>query len=282
MAASSIWLVIKSLYDEIDRDRCLSMAAGLAYYMFLALFPMLLFVVALTSLMPVDVLDQLLGALGGLMPGQLATTVTDQVARLAASPDVGVLTLGIAGAIWSGSTAVHAVIGSVNLAYDVQDRRPWWRVRLMSIGLTLVLTAVTVVAFALLMTGPAAAEWLAGHIGLGRAFAAVWSACRWPVNVALIASGFALIYFVAPDQKQRWWQVLPGAVLGTLMWLGASAGFKLYLTHFGSYNKTYGTITAAIVALLWLYLAGLAVLVGAELNAVLERANVTPPAAPPA
>ena len=259
---------------EVAADDCMGLAAELAYYFLLALFPALLFVVALVSFFPVEgVLDAITGMLGRLLPHEAMVLIQEQILKIGDNKDGGLLTLGLLGAVWSTSAGVSAIIGTLNTAYDIEEGRPWWRVKLVALGLTAALAFFIVGATVLIIAGPALLERLAAYAHMDRAFVTVWTIARWPAALALVAAGIGIIYYYAPDAEQDWIWITPGSVLATALWLGASSAFKFYVSHFGSYNATYGAIGGVIVLMLWLYVSGLAVLVGAELNAEIEHAS---------
>jgi membrane protein len=166
-----------------------------------------------------------------------------------------------------------AITSALNRAYDVEESRPWWKVRLTAIGLTIALAVLIVVAVFLVMLGPTVAEYLAAQFGFGRAFELGWKILQWPVVIALIAFGIAMLNYFAPDVEQDWEWITPGAVVATVLWLVASLAFKFYLTNFADYNATYGSLGGVIVLMLWFYISSLAVLIGAEMNAEIEHAS---------
>ncbi|PYR47967.1 MAG: YihY/virulence factor BrkB family protein [Acidobacteria bacterium] len=264
----------KRTYVEIVADNCLGLAAQLAFYFFLALFPALLFVVAIISYMPVEgLVDSIMGMLGRVAPIEVLTLVKDQIVKIAQDKSGGLLTLGMIGTIWSTSSGVTAIIDTLNQAYDIQEARPWLRVQLIALGLTIALAAFIVISFALVLVGPMLAEKVAVSAQMGPAFEWTWKILQWPVVFGLIAFAIAIVYYYAPDAEQEWIWVTPGSVFATILWLIISLGFKFYVTNFGSYNATYGTIGGVIVTMLWFYVSSLAILVGAEMNAEIEHAS---------
>jgi membrane protein len=264
----------KRTYQEVLADNCLGLAAQLAYYFFLALFPALLFVVALISFVPVEgLLDAITGMLARVAPYEMLKLIQDQIIKIAQSKDGGLLTLGMIGTIWSTSSGVTAIIDTLNQAYDIQESRPWWKVRVIALGLTIALAVFIVVSFALVLVGPTLAEKVADWLHVGPAFAWTWKILQWPVVFALVALAVAIVYYFAPDAEQEWVWITPGSVFATLLWLLISLGFKFYVSHFGSYNATYGAIGGVVITLLWFYVSSLAILVGAELNAEIEHAS---------
>jgi len=184
----------------------------------------------------------------------------------------GVLSFGILAALWSSSSAVVAITAALNQAYDVQEGRPWWKVRGIAVLLTMGLSLFLLLAAVLLIFGPQLGRGLASLVGLGTVFELTWNILRWPVSAGLLIVALALVYYFAPDVEQEWKWITPGAVFAVLATLLTSLGFSLYVNHFGSYNKTYGSLGAVIVFLTWLYLTGLCVLVGGEINAEIEHA----------
>jgi membrane protein len=266
--------VIRRTLAAVVADNILGWAAELAYYFFLALFPALLFFVALASFFPIhNLMDQIIGALGRFAPSEVLSLVRQQLLQISKNNNGGLLTLGLLGTVWSASAGMSSVIGTLNQAYHVQEGRSWMRVRITAILLTSALALFVLVSFALVLIGPAVADKVADLIHLGTVFAWTWKIVQWPVIVALVVTGFAMVYYVGPDVKQEWVWITPGAVFATLLWLLVSLGFRWYVSAFGNYQKTYGAIGAVIVALLWFYLSGLALLIGAELNAVIEHAS---------
>jgi membrane protein len=165
------------------------------------------------------------------------------------------------------------MVDAMNQAYDVTETRAWWRVRLLAIVLTVVLALFILLSFTLVLVGPWAAGYVARHTGLGPAFEWTWKIAQWPVAFALTTVGMAIVNYFAPDVEQEWRWVVPGAVLATVLWLATSLGFRAYVTHVTDYNATYGAVGGIIVLMLWFYLSGLSILIGAEMNAELEHAS---------
>jgi membrane protein len=166
-----------------------------------------------------------------------------------------------------------AISESLNAAYDLKETRPWWKVRLTAVGLTLALTFLIVSALVLVLYGHDIADAVAGWVGLGSAFATAWKIIQWPLVFVFVLLAFALIYYFGPDSKQQDWKwITPGAVIGVVLWLLVSFAFKAYLSFFNSYSATYGTLGAVIILMLWFYFTGTAILVGGEINSEIENA----------
>lgn len=267
-------LARRAIKETID-DGCPGLAAQLAFYFLLALFPGLLFVVSLLAYVPVGAaLRDAVGQLEAILPAEIIELIRAQLEQVLAGGHGGLLTIGIAGAIWSSSSAITAIITALNRAFDIDEWRPFWKRRVVSIVLTLGLAAFVVVAFALVVSGADAARWMAEQLGFGGWFARLWPLLRWPVALVLVVLAVDLVYHFAPNTKARWAWITPGALVATGLWLAVSLGFKLYVQNFPSYTAVQGAIGAVIVLMLWFYLSGFALLVGAELNAEIHKALV--------
>jgi membrane protein len=271
--------ILKRTAAEIGADNCLGLAAQLAFYFFLALFPALLFLVALIGYLPVEnALAGLLEALGAVAPGAALTLLKEQLDELSDARHGSLLTLGIVGAIWSSSAAMVAIIDALNHAYDVPEWRPWLKRRTLAILLTISLALFIIASLALVLLGPALAGWAADRFGLAPAVETAWRLARWPVIFALVVFGVDLVYYFAPNRKARWAWITPGSLVATVLWIASSVAFRLYVTNFADYNATYGAIGGVIVILLWFYVSAFAILIGAELNGVIEQAGPPEPA----
>jgi membrane protein len=261
-------------WREVLDDDVPGLAAQLSYYFFLALFPALLFLLALASFFPLrDVTDDVGRSLGPFVSPQVLALIEEQMQRLANNENGGLLTFGVAAALWSSSAALVSIVGALNRAYDIEEGRPWWKVRLVAIGLTLGVAAIVLVALSLVLGGPALAEKLGETTGWGAPFEWTWLVLQWPLVFALVTTGIGLIYYFGPDAEQDWAWITPGAVAATILWLLVSLLFKLYIANFTDYEGSYGTVGGVIVVLLWFYVSGIAILAGAELNAEIEHTS---------
>jgi membrane protein len=264
----------RTLYEAFWNDNCLGMAAQLAYYFFFALFPTLLFLLALASYFPLTTLvDDLFRTMGGFMPPEALQLITEQMIKISGREQTGLLTLGMLLAISSSSAAMVAIIDTLNNAYDVQEGRAWWKVRLTAILLTVSVAIFILVSFALVLVGPKIATEVADAFNLGPVFEWTWKILQWPVLFALASLAIASIYYFAPDVEQHWVWLTPGAIFATTLWLAASLGFKYYVANWGNYTESYGLIGAVMILLLWFYISGLVILIGAEMNAEIEHAS---------
>ncbi len=266
--------LVKRTVRETRADNGLGLAAQLSYYFFLALFPALLFLLALTSVFASsDLIARIITMLSGAVPPAVANIIQNQLTKISLGENEGLLTFGVVAALWSSSAAMVALIDALNRAYDVGDERPWWKQRAVAILLTIGVALFILISITLVVAGPELAAFVARRVGLGAAFEWTWKILQWPLVFVLIATAFGGIYYFAPDVEQDFVWLTPGALVATALWIAGSLGFRLYVVHFGSYNETYGAIGGAMVLLLWLYLSGLVIVAGAEMNAEIEHAS---------
>jgi membrane protein len=261
-------------FNEIIADDVVNLAAQQAYYFFFALFPALLTIISIASFFPIaNFVDQIVGLLASIAPTDVLMLIRDQIKKISESQQGGILTFAFLLTIWSSSGAMVSIISTLNAAYDIIEGRPLWKVRLTAILLTIGVSLFILVSLALVLVGPAFAEHYAIRMHLGTAFEWAWWVLQWPMIFAMVATAIGLVYYFAPDAEQEWVWITPGSILATTLWIVVSLGFRLYLRYFGDYNETYGTLGAFIVVLTWFYLSGLAILIGAELNAEIEHAS---------
>ena len=276
------WIVLakRTAVDTFD-DGCPGLAAELAFYFLLALFPMLLFLVSLVAYVGAgSVLGSAVAELEGLLPAEALGLVRKSLEELVGGSYGGLMTAAVAGAIWSSSSAATAIITALNRAYDIVEWRPWWKRRLLAITMTVALAFFVIIAFALVVSGGNTGEWIARQVGAGELFARLWPIARWPIALALVVFAVDLVYYFAPNADTKWVWITPGALLATALWLLGSFAFKLYVQNFDTFTAAHGAISAVIVLMLWFYLSGFALLVGAELNAEIDKALPTHDTAP--
>lgn len=233
------WTILKRTFKEVIDDNCLGLAAQLAYYFFLSLFPALLVVVTVTSFLPYHVLDDILAWFARFTPPDVLDIIQAQILQITKGGNAGLLTFGILGALWSSSSAMSAIIDTLNRAYGVKEARAWWKTQVLAVILTIALSVFMLASLTLVLAGPEIAEHIAARVGLGPVFAWTWKILQWPVAFLLISEGFALVYYLAPDAEQRWPWILPGAHIATLLWLAISVAFRFYIVNFGNFNKMY-------------------------------------------
>ncbi|MDT9592386.1 YihY/virulence factor BrkB family protein [Nocardioides zeae] len=267
--------VARRTVREFSKDQCTDLAAALTYYAVLALFPGLLVLLSLVGLVgqgpaTVDTLVQVLRDVGA---GSAVDTLEPTLRELASSSTAGVaFVVGLATALWSASGYVNSFGRAMNRIYEIREGRPVWKLRPVMLLLTAVaVVLVAAVALALVLTGPAASA-VGDAVGLGPAAVTAWNIAKWPVVLAAVVLVVALLYYVTPNVQQprfRW--ISLGAVLAIGVWILASVAFGFYVANFSSYNRTYGSLAGVVVFLLWLWITNLALLLGAELDAELER-----------
>ncbi len=264
----------KRVWADIGKDDIFGRAAQLSYYFLLALFPLLLF---LTSVIGVvmgsgtGLRHSLFDYLGKVLPPSATQLVSTTMFEVSEASGGGKISFGILAALWAASAGMGAISESLNVAYHVKETRPWWRRRLIAIGLTLVLAVLIISALAFVLYGGRIADGLAHTYGLGEGFALAWKIVQWPIVICFLFLAFGLIYYWAPDLKDQDWRwVTPGSLVAVVLWLLVSFGFRLYLHYFNSYSKTYGSLGAVIILMLWFYFTGAAILIGGEVNSDIE------------
>ena len=267
-------VLLKRTFNETLADDVFNLAAQQAYYFFFALFPALLALISIASFFPIENLTgQINTMLQRVAPEDVTRIVTEQITKIGQSNAGGILTLAFFFTLWSSSSAVVAMCSTLNAAYDITEGRPWWKVRLVALGLTVGLAIFILISMTLIVAGPTIAERIAEAMHLGPVFTWSWKILQWPVVFLLVATAVAMVYYFAPDAQQEWIWITPGSVLATVLWVVASLAFRFYVTNFASYNETYGAIGGVMVLLLWFYVSGIALLIGAELNAEIEHAS---------
>src|SRR5262245_35059885 len=261
-------------YGDVIRNHTLQMAAALAYYFVLSLFPALIFLSAVVAYLPVpDLFDQALNTMGQFLPPDSMGLVRRVLADVI-SPNKGAfLSFGALITLWTASGGFAAAIEALNIAYDVEDDRPFWKTRPLAVGLAIVTGALLLTALSVMIVGPRFGVWLAARVHLSSLFVLLWPFIHWSVAIGFTVFAVETLYYLGPNVKQRFLATLPGAVLAVGCWLGLSYLLGIYLRQFGNFNKTYGTLGAAIVLMVWLYWTGFAMLVGAELNAELAKVS---------
>jgi membrane protein len=263
----------RRVWGEVWKDEVTERAAALSYYLLFSLFPALLFLTALLGFLPLTGLqERLMGYVASVLPPDAARTVEGTLSEVLQRGRTGLLSLGALLALWAGSNGMASVITALNVAYDVEETRPWWKRRLLAIVLTVAFSFFIVATLTLLVFGPKIATVLAGWLGLGGFFTTMWNLISLPVVILCGLVGVGLVYHLAPATGERWRWVTPGAVLALGLWLAMSYGLRLYLQYFGNYNATYGSIGGVILLMLWLYLTSVVLLLGAEVDAEIEKA----------
>ncbi len=265
---------LKAAVQEFQRDDALGLAAQLAYFLILALFPFILVLVSLMGLVGnPELASTVLDYFRQVMPEEAYKLIEAYTGDVISGdrPAPYLFSFSNLFTLWTASGAFAALINALNRAYDVQETRPFWKVRGIAILMTLGLSVLTLLGVLLLVLGPQIGEFIANIFGLDDLFLLVWDIVRWPAALFFMVFTVALLYYFAPDANQPFRWITPGGLIGVLLWVLASVAFNFYVSNFGSYNKTYGSIGAVIVLLLYLYISSLTILFGAELNATLVR-----------
>jgi membrane protein len=217
--------------------------------------------------------NELYGYLGRVMPGDASSLVTKTIQEITTRASGLKLAISLVVALWTASGGMSALGTSLNAAYDVREARPWWKRQLTFLLLTIGVALLVIAALVIILFGAKLATFTGTHLHLGDAVVMTWKVVQWPVAVFFVVLCFALIYFFAPDiEHAKWYWITPGSVIGVLLWIIASVGFKVYLSFFNSYAKTYGSLAGVVVLMLWFFISGLALLIGGEINSEIEHA----------
>ena len=263
-------VLVRTVKEFID-DEMSTYASALAYQMLFSLFPFILFLIALIGFLHLpDFFSWLRLQSELVLPPQALEQVNPVIDQLEQSKG-GLLSFGIVVALWTASAGVRLMMSAMNAAYDVVEGRPIWKRFPLSIFYTIGIAGMLLAAAALMVLGPQVMGWLAGQVGLEEFVVTLWTILRWPVIILLMMVAVAVIYYVMPDVEQKFRFITPGSVLAVVVWIAASLGFAFYVKTFADYNAMYGSIGAIIVLLLYFYISSAVLLVGAEMNAVIEH-----------
>jgi membrane protein len=263
-----LWRTVQKIND----NRLLAVSAGVAYYGLLALFPALTAFVSLYGLVAdASMIDSHLSIVSGILPGGAVDILHEEITRLAANKGAGLsigFAVGLLLALWSANAGMKAIIDGLNVANDQKEKRSFIRLNLVSLGFTLVAIVSLMLAIGAVIVTPI----VLGHLGLGTVADMLIRIARWPILLGLAIMGLAVLYRFAPSQKEpRWRWLTVGSVAAAVAWLISSALFSWYIANFGAYNVTYGSLGAAVGMMTWMWISMIVVLVGAQLNAEIER-----------
>jgi len=266
--------VLKQVGRKVLDHDCLGLAGQLAYFTLFSLFPFLLALVALAGLLiddPASLLKTVTERMQGLLPGEAVRLLEGYIDLTLRNADASVLVFGILATFWSSWAAADAIVKAVNRAYELQETRPWWKLWGISVLMILGFMLV-VVSLALVVFGPEVGDYFQSLIGLPDTFLALWDVLRWAGAFLAVSLAHALLYYVSPNAEVPFKWITPGGFAATVLILVSSVGLNLWVTNLGRYDQVYGQVGAIMVLMLWLYVTGLMVLIGAEINAVLARA----------
>lgn len=265
----------KRLAKEISEDHLAAFAGNLTYKGLFALFPFFVFLLSLLGLFGApDLLDSLLEQASGVLPADALSLIEDQLLGIAQSKAQGAFTAGaiisLLLALWGVSGAFRSVMEAMNVMYEIEEDRPFWKVYGISIFLSLGVAALLLTSLGLVVFGPEIGGSIANVVGLGSVFELVWNIVKWPVLLGVVLFAFALVYYFAPDVEQRFKFVSPGSIMAVVMWLLFSLAFSLYVKNFGSYDATFGSFAGIIILMLYIYYSSFIMLIGAQVNQVIE------------
>jgi membrane protein len=274
LGGRSWWSVLKRTVKEFKEDNLTVWAAALTYFGVLAIFPALLALISILGLLGSGSTQPLIDNIGGVAPGPAKDIITAAIENLQKSQgSAGIFFIvGLAVALWSASGYVAAFMRASNAIYEIEEGRPIWKTVPVRLGVTLVLVVLlAVTAVAVVLTG-GLADQVGNLVGIGSTAVMVWDIVKWPVLLLIVSLMISILYWASPNVKQpgfRW--ITPGGILAVVLWVTVSAAFAFYVANFGSYNKTYGALAGVIIFLVWLWISNIAILLGAEFNAELER-----------
>ena len=264
---------LRELNTKVSDDTLFNGAAALAFYLLLALFPALILVMSAIPYLPIPRVDEaIMDLLRQLLPAQAYGLVDEVITQVLENRRGGLLSFGALGTLWAASSGMYAIMQQLNVTYGVKEGRSFFRARALAMGLSVLFGALMLLAFSLVVVGGFAQEWLHRYVGFDELVLTVFAAVRWTIVVLAVVLAFSLMYWLAPNLRGRRFRMLTvGGAVATGMLLVASVGLALYVQNFAHYDKVYGSIGAVIALMLWLYAAGLSLLVGSEVDVLLAR-----------
>ena len=268
-------LFFKRLWARANEHEIFDRAAQLSYYFLLALFPLLLFMMTLLGYFAgesLEVRNKLLSYLARVMPSSAIDLVQTTLDEITQARSGSKLSLGLLAALWAASNGMGAISDTLNGAYGVEETRPWWKVRLTAVVLTIALSILIILALVIVLYGGGLGERLAAYLSLGSAFTIVWKILQWPMALFFLLVTFTMMYHFGPNVRPKrcqWWAW--GTLVAIGLWLLVSFAFRLYLHFFNSYGVTYGSLGALIILMLWFYFTGVSILIGGEINSMFEE-----------
>ncbi|MEO7243171.1 MAG: YihY/virulence factor BrkB family protein [Variovorax sp.] len=263
---------LKELYQEISEDDIFTGAASLGYYLMLAIFPAMISLMAVIPYLPIANVDQaIMDMLRQALPASTAEMFTGVVQQVTGEQRGGLLSFGFIGAVWAMSAGMYSIMQQLNTTYDVKEARSFIKGRSLAVGLSLLVAVLILSAFSLIVFGGQIQEWIGDRYGFSQVLLTFFVIFRIVIIIAALLLAFALIYYFAPNVKQSFKFISIGSVVGVVLLIVASLGFSWYTQNFGSYDATYGSVGAVIVLMLWLYIAGVTILIGSEINALIEH-----------
>jgi len=267
------WLFLIRLQREMGYDDAMGMAAQIAFYTMLGLFPFLIFLLSLVSSFPLgeSLKPLMLEALNDQMPKESAEYVAGIVLEQLPQYNQGLLSVGLLASLWGASMAVGALITTINRAYNILPRRNIVTQKILAIILVLLLSGMWLMSMTIILVGPGITQNLFEFMGIASETNTFWTSIRLPMAFLLNLMALSILYYFAPEARQRLLSILPGAFTSTILWMLASSAFRIFLRNFGTYNKTYGSLAAVVILMVWLWISGLIFLLGAEINSLMKR-----------
>jgi membrane protein len=263
---------LRDLYQETNDDDVYNGAAALGFYLTLAIFPAIIAMMNVIPYLPIDRVDEaIMDLLGQALPHEASVLVAGVVDQVLSQQRGGLLSFSLLATLWAASTGMYAIMQHLNITYDVKEGRSFIRARATALVLSLLFGVLVLGAFSLIVLGGIVQDWIGNRFGFTNALFTFFATFRWVVIVLALLLGFAMIYHYAPNVEQRFKLITPGSVFGVVMLIITSLVFSFYTRNFADYDATYGSIGAVIILMLWLYIAGLVILTGSEINALLEH-----------
>ncbi|WP_078392106.1 YihY/virulence factor BrkB family protein [Shouchella patagoniensis] len=260
----------KKLIEQIKSDPIPDLAATLAFYFMLAIFPLMIFVLAGVSFFDINN-EQVSDLITDFFPGEIGTTFSNIVLNTIGEPQIGLLSLGIIGTLWSASNGINAFIRSVNRAYNIEETRHFLKLRGVAIVLTIAMVLLIIITLALPVFGSVILNFLENQLNLPTEVASLLNNLRWVVAIIVMIGSLMILYWISPNEKIRLLDGLPGAITATIGWQLISFFFSLYISNFANYESTYGPLAGVIILMFWFFITGIILIVGAEINATLHQ-----------
>ncbi len=274
MRTASIKQFAIDLYNGISNHNVFNGAAALAYYLFLSIFPAAIVLLSILPYLPIPHLEQaIMDLLAQALPKQSADLFTGIVNSVVSRRRGGLLSFGIVFVLWSASSGLSAIMQQLDITYEVQDSRPYWKFRGTALLLMVLFLILVIGGFSLIIFGGVIQDRLIGLLGNSKPLLILFATVRWIIVVVCLLLAFAMVYYFGPDVEQKFRFISPGSVFGVVLLALASLGFQYYVTHFSNYSLTYGSIGAVIILQLWLYISGMVLLLGGEVNVLYERSH---------
>ncbi|MEV5028061.1 YihY/virulence factor BrkB family protein [Paenibacillus sp. LPE1-1-1.1] len=266
----------KCLYSRFREDDVPALGAQLTYYLILSFFPFLIFMVSLLGFIELSG-DSVVAELIRLLPSEASETISGILKEVVDNSTGTLLSFGMIATIWSASNGINAIVKGLNKAYDVEEKRPFWKVRGISLLATVFLVIVIMLVMVMLIFGKAIGEYLFLWMNYPDGFQLIWGILKYVIPIAAMAAAFSLLYWIVPSRRLKFKEVLPGAVFATFGWIITSLAFQFYMNNFGNYTKTYGSLGGMIILLIWLYISSILIILGGEINATFASAKINPP-----